>query len=152
MAMQINAVPADPTATRLRYLRESVPHAELMGMLRAAHVGLVTPLRDGMNLVAKEFVAAQDPEDPGMLVLSVHAGAARELDAALQVDPHDVAAVTSAMRRAVTTPLAERRERHQAMLRALRRHDLHRWHTSFLHRLAQCPSAAGTRVGQAFGS
>ena len=149
MAAQIDSAHAGAAATRLRYLRESVPHAELMGMLRAAHVGLVTPLRDGMNLVAKEFVAAQDPEDPGVLVLSVHAGAARELDSALQVDPLDTVAVAAAMRRAAESSLAERRERHQAMFTALGRHDLRAWHTTFLDRLTQCPSASATRVDEA---
>jgi trehalose 6-phosphate synthase len=115
-----------------------VPHAELMGILRAAHVGLVTPLRDGMNLVAKEFVAAQDPDDPGMLVLSVHAGAACQLEAALQVDPYDTGAVAKALKQALGAARAERRERHQAMLQAIARQGLADWSTSFLDRLGRC--------------
>ena len=70
---------ADTDWTPIRYLNRNFPHATLMGLLRAANVGLVTPLRDGMNLVAKEFVAAQDANDPGVLILSNLAGAAREL-------------------------------------------------------------------------
>jgi len=139
-AAQIDAPGGDPAEKRLRWVFESVPHAELMGILRAAHVGLVTPLRDGMNLVAKEFVAAQDPDDPGMLVLSVHAGAARQLEAALQVDPYDTGAVAKALKQALGASQAERRERHQAMLRAIARQDLTDWSRSFLDRLGRCRS------------
>ena len=71
----------------LRYLNRSFARGVLMPLYAEARIGLVTPLRDGMNLVAKEYVAAQDPDDPGVLVLSQFAGAARELDAALIVNP-----------------------------------------------------------------
>ena len=81
----------------------------LAGLFRRCRVGLVTPLRDGMNLVAKEYVAAQDPEDPGVLVLSQFAGAAEQLEEALIVNPHDPANLATAMRRALEMPLGERR-------------------------------------------
>ena len=74
----------------IRYLNKSFSQLTLAGFYRAAHVGLVTPLQDGMNLVAKEYVAAQNPFDPGVLVLSAFAGAAKQLDAALLVNPHDI--------------------------------------------------------------
>ena len=77
----------------------------------------MTPLRDGMNLVAKEYVAAQDPDDPGVLVLSRFAGAAHECKEALLVNPYDTEAVAAAINRALAMPLEERRERHEAMLR-----------------------------------
>src|ERR1700754_5234688 len=107
---------ADTDWTPIRYLNRNFPHATLMGFLRAAQVGLVTPLRDGMNLVAKEFVVAQDENDPGVLVLSNLAGAARELSAALLVNPYDTRGVAHAIQSALSMPLPERRERLASML------------------------------------
>jgi trehalose 6-phosphate synthase len=103
-----------------------------MGFFRSAQVCLVTPVRDGMNLVAKEFVAAQDPSDPGVLILSTMAGAAREMTSAILVNPYDAKALAHAMQAAVNMPLTERRERHQALLEVLRRNDIHAWHGRFL--------------------
>jgi trehalose 6-phosphate synthase len=102
-----------------------------MPLYTEAEVGLVTPLRDGMNLVAKEYVAAQDPDDPGVLVLSQFTGAAVELDAALLVNPYDQAGVAAALDRALSMSLEERRERHAAMLRVMRVHSLERWRDQF---------------------
>jgi trehalose 6-phosphate synthase len=126
---------ADTDWTPVRYLNKDFPHETLLGFLRVANVGVVTPVRDGMNLVAKEFVAAQDPEDPGALVLSSMAGAARELGDALQVNPYDKNAVALALRQALAMPLAERRQRHQAMLAVLRVNSVARWYDSFVARL-----------------
>jgi trehalose 6-phosphate synthase len=100
-------------------------------MYRAAHVAMVTPLRDGMNLVAKEYLAAQDPEDPGVLLLSQFAGAAKELDRALIINPHETDAVAAALERALEMPLDERRERHAPMLAHLLKHDIKRWARSY---------------------
>jgi trehalose 6-phosphate synthase len=108
-----------------------------MGFIRAAKVGLVTPLRDGMNLVAKEFVAAQDPADPGVLILSNLAGAARELTASLLVNPYDVRGVSHAMQAALSMPLSERRERHSDMMKVLRRNDIAAWTRRFMEALEQ---------------
>ncbi len=83
----------------LRYLNRGFARNALMPLYAEAQIGLVTPLRDGMNLVAKEYVAAQDPDNPGVLVLSQFAGAARELDAALIVNPYDEAGVAAALDR-----------------------------------------------------
>jgi trehalose 6-phosphate synthase len=87
--------------------------------MRLAHVGLVTPLRDGMNLVAKEYVAAQNPSDPGVLVLSRFAGAARQLEAALLVNPHDADAMADALDTALRMPLAERQARWRSLWSAI---------------------------------
>jgi trehalose 6-phosphate synthase len=127
---------ADTDWTPIRYLNRNFPHDVLMSFLRAALVGIVTPVRDGMNLVAKEFVAAQDPADPGVLILSSLAGAARELTSALQVNPYDLRGIAQAIQQAFTMPLAERRERHRSMLEVLRRNDIHAWYTRFLDRLS----------------
>jgi trehalose 6-phosphate synthase len=123
---------ADTDWTPIRYVNRNYPRETLMGLLRVANVGLVTPLRDGMNLVAKEFLAAQDPEDPGVLVLSTFAGAARELNAALIVNPYDTKAVGHAIQTALTMPLMERRERHASLLTELAQSDIHRWCERFL--------------------
>lgn len=128
---------ADTDWTPIRYLNRNFPHATLMGFIRAAKVGLVTPLRDGMNLVAKEFVAAQDPADPGVLILSNLAGAARELSASLLVNPYDVRGVSHAMQAALSMPLAERRERHADMMKVLRRNDIAAWTRRFMEALEQ---------------
>ncbi len=123
--------------TPLRYLNKSFNRRTLMGFLRAANIGLVTPIRDGMNLVAKEYVAAQDPDDPGVLVLSSFAGAARELDAALQVNPFDVDAVSEAMYEAYAMPLEERRQRWSSMMDVLRRNDIAAWRENFVRALGE---------------
>ena len=126
---------AETDWTPIRYLNRNFPHDVLMGFMRSALVGIVTPVRDGMNLVAKEFVAAQDPADPGVLILSTLAGAARELGSAVMVNPYDTRGMAHAIQHAFNMPLAERRERHQAMLEVLRRNSISQWHTSFVNTL-----------------
>lgn len=125
----------------LRYLNAGLDRTRLMGVLRAARVGLVTPVRDGMNLVAKEFIASQDPADPGMLVLSSLAGSAVELEAAVLVNPYDTEDMADGMAQALAMPLAERRERYRAMLEVLRRDDITNWRQRFVADL----QAAGER-------
>jgi len=134
---------ADTDWTPIRYLNRNFPHPALMGLLRASNVGLVTPLRDGMNLVAKEFVAAQNAEDPGVLILSNLAGAARELTAALLVNPYDSRAVAHAMQSALSMTLPERRERHEAMLQILKRNDISAWTRRFVEALEKAEAAPG---------
>jgi trehalose 6-phosphate synthase len=104
-------------------------------MYRAARVGLVTPMRDGMNLVAKEYVAAQDPEDPGVLILSRFAGAADEFREALLVNPYDPDAVAAAIARAVAMALDERKARHRELYATLLRNDVSKWGDKFLKAL-----------------
>ena len=101
--------------TPLRYCTRAAPRATLAGLYRLGRIGVVTPLRDGMNLVAKEFVAAQPDDDPGVLMLSRFAGAAHELTEALIVNPFDPDAIADAMHLALTMPMAERKERHVAL-------------------------------------
>ena len=125
----------------LRYLNKSFNHRTLCGFLRAARVGLVTPLRDGMNLVAKEYVAAQDPADPGALVLSCFAGSARELTEALLVNPFDVDGVAEAIHDALAMPRDERIERWQSMMTVLRGNDVAAWREAFVGALAEAATA-----------
>ncbi|BCH26063.1 alpha,alpha-trehalose-phosphate synthase (UDP-forming) [Mesorhizobium sp. L-8-10] len=116
----------------IRYVNRSIGQATLAGIYRVAPVGLVTPLRDGMNLVAKEYVAAQDPEDPGVLVLSRFSGAARELDGAILVNPYDTEAVANAIAKALSMPVEARRERWQQMMPRLLENDISKWCSDFL--------------------
>ena len=134
-AGRLNGHFAEADWTPIRYLNRNFTHTTLMGFMRAANVGLVTPIRDGMNLVAKEFVAAQDPEDPGVLILSPMAGAAPELSGALQVNPYDKRGMATALQAALNMPLGERRQRHEQMLMAVREHDIHNWYGRFVHDL-----------------
>jgi len=134
-AGHINGQFSDTDWTPIRYLNKDFSHQTLCGFLRVANVAVVTPVRDGMNLVAKEFVAAQNPEDPGALVLSSLAGAAHELEGALLVNPYDKSAVARSLQQALAMPLAERRSRHETMLAALRVNSIARWHESFVSRL-----------------
>lgn len=133
---EINGRHADVDWTPIRYLNKAFPQAVLAGFYRAAAVGLVTPLQDGMNLVAKEYVAAQNPLDPGVLVLSEFAGAARQLDAALLVNPHDIDGVADTVRRALLMPIAERRHRWGAMITRMEASALDAWFSNFVTALA----------------
>lgn len=137
MAGHINGTYADLDWVPVHYLNKTYPREALIGLFRSARVGLVTPLRDGMNLVCKEFVAAQDPDDPGVLVLSELAGAAHELSGALLVNPYDVHAIASAIEQALNMPLDERRERYQQMIGMLRRNSLFEWRRRFMEHLSQ---------------
>jgi trehalose 6-phosphate synthase len=121
----------------VRYIHRNVPRKRVPGLCRAACVGLVTPLRDGMNLVAKEYVVAQDPGDPGVLVLSRFAGAAEQLKEALLVNPYDTHGTAEALQQALQMPLEERQRRHQKLLARIREHDIHWWRRSFLAALAE---------------
>ena len=141
-AGHINGLYADPDWVPIRYVNRSYAHSTLTGFYRLAQVGVVTPFRDGMNLVAKEYVAAQDPEDPGVLVLSCFAGAADEMDAALIVNPFDIDGVAEALHSASTMPLEERRERWQSLMAHLREHDIDHWRNAFLDALQATPAPA----------
>jgi trehalose 6-phosphate synthase len=121
----------------VRYIHRMVARKRVPGLCRAAAVGLVTPLRDGMNLVAKEYVVAQDPADPGVLVLSRFAGAAEQLKEALLVNPYDTHGTAEAMQQALQMPLEERRHRHQKLLQGIRETDVHWWRNSFLQALGE---------------
>jgi trehalose 6-phosphate synthase len=124
----------------VRYVHRAVPRPVLAGLFRRCRVGLVTPLRDGMNLVAKEFVAAQDPEDPGVLVLSQFAGAAEQLEEAIIVNPYDPADLAAAIRQALEMPLGERRARHKALWSRVADQDVGWWRERFLAALAKASS------------
>lgn len=119
----------------VRYIHRTVARRRIPGMYRAARVALVTPLRDGMNLVAKEFIAVQDPADPGMLVLSRFAGAAEQLRDAVLVNPYATEQTTDAIQLALRMPLDERRQRHERLMAEVQRHDVHWWRRAFLDAL-----------------
>ena len=123
-AGRINGKYGEVSWTPIRYVNRVYSRSALAGLYRTARVGLVTPLRDGMNLVAKEYVAAQDAEDPGVLILSRFAGAAIEFRRALLVNPYDAESVAAAIAQALTMPLEERRARHDVLLAAISEYDV----------------------------
>jgi trehalose 6-phosphate synthase len=115
----------------IRYVNKGYPRGELAGMYRAARVALVTPLRDGMNLVAKEYVATQDEDDPGVLILSRFAGAAEQLTDALLVNPHSPEEVSDAIATALAMPLAERKARWRKLMDNIEQEDVFWWRRRF---------------------
>jgi trehalose 6-phosphate synthase len=149
---EVNGRHGEVDWTPIRYLNKGFGQAVLAGLYRSAQVGVVTPLQDGMNLVAKEYVAAQNPADPGVLVLSKFAGAAHELDAALLVNPHDIDGMAETIATALAMPLTERRMRYQAMMERIRGHNIQQWFADFIEALRECridPSATEARSGDA---
>jgi trehalose 6-phosphate synthase len=125
----------------IHYIHRSVPRGRLGAIYRSSRVGLITPLRDGMNLVAKEYVAAQDPDDPGVLILSRFAGAAEDMAEALIVNPYNVEEVAAAIRTAIEMKPAERRSRHAALMATVERTSSGAWSSSFLKKLRSCEAA-----------
>ena len=142
LAAQINGQFGDVDWTPVRYVTRTLSRAHLAGLYRASAAGLVTPLRDGMNLVAKEYIAAQDPADPGVLVLSRFAGAAAQMQAAVLVNPYDPGGTASGLHQALHMSRRERRDRHQELLRGLREQDVHWWAQAFEQALVE---ASGRR-------
>lgn len=134
-AGSINGRFAETDWVPIRYLNRVLDRKSLMGFFRNAEIGLVTPIRDGMNLVAKEYVASQNRRKPGMLVLSSLAGAAWELKEAVIVNPYDLDDVADGISTALSMPVAERQERHDAMMQTLKRNDITAWRTRFVDAL-----------------
>ena len=137
MSGRINGAHADLDWVPVRYVNQGFGRATLAGVYRAARVGLVTPLRDGMNLVAKEFVAAQDPDDPGVLVLSRFAGAATQLDQALLVNPYSADDLADALERALAMSHEERTSRWRSMFDNVRAEDVIWWRDRFIEALSR---------------
>ena len=137
LAGRINGQFATVNWTPIRFIHRPIPRNELAGLYRQSRIGLVTPLADGMNLVAKEYVAAQDPADPGVLILSRFAGASEAMSEALIINPHDPGELAQAMRQAIAMPLDERRDRHAALLRGVVERDVGWWSATYLKALAQ---------------
>jgi trehalose 6-phosphate synthase len=147
LAGHINGMYAQLNWTPIRIMTRPFTRKALAGIYRASRVGLVTPLRDGMNLVAKEYVAAQDPEDPGVLVLSCFAGAVEQLREALIVNPYDSSDVANALQTALKMPLTERRERWEALNANVHSANAQAWCGSFLEALeASAPPAAASEA------
>ena len=132
---RINGRYAELDWTPIRYIHRQYERPVLAALFRASHVGFVTPLRDGMNLVAKEYVAAQDPDDPGVLVLSQFAGAAQELNGALIVNPLDIDGMADALATALAMPLNERQARYTDMFAQLRENNVSVWRDNFMRDL-----------------
>jgi len=133
---EINGAHSRIDLVPIRYVNHGQSTAELFGIYRASKIGLVTPLRDGMNLVAKEYVAAQDPEDPGVLILSRFAGAAQQLTDAVLVNPHSPDDLARAIRIALDMPLDERKARWEKLNASVRDENIETWTANFLGDLA----------------
>jgi trehalose 6-phosphate synthase len=133
---RINGEYADIDWAPFRYVNRNYRRDELAGVYGAARVGLVTPLRDGMNLVAKEYVAAQDPDNPGVLILSRFAGAARQLKDALLVNPNSPEEIAEALKQAISMDKAERIRRWSALNDNVQREDVTAWRDAFVSALA----------------
>jgi trehalose 6-phosphate synthase/phosphatase len=136
---RVNAQFGSPIGSPIQLLYRSVPFSQLVALYRIADVMLVTPLRDGMNLVAKEYVASR-VDDDGVLVLSEFAGAAAELREALSVNPYDISGTANLLAAALDMAPEERRIRMQAMRAHVRTHDVHRWAARFLDALGRLGS------------
>jgi trehalose 6-phosphate synthase len=132
LAGRINGQFATINWTPIRFIHRPIPRAVLAGLFRQARIGLVTPLADGMNLVAKEYVAAQDVADPGVLILSRFAGAAETMTEALIINPHDPSDLAEAMEIAVRMPANERRRRQSALLQGVIEQDVSWWSATYL--------------------
>ena len=135
LAGRINGQFATVNWTPIRFIHRPMPRNVLAGLYRQARIGLVTPLADGMNLVAKEYVAAQDVSDPGVLILSRFAGAAETMQDALIINPHDPWELGEAMARAMRMPADERRRRHSALLQGVVEQDVGWWSATYLDTL-----------------
>ncbi|CAG4890644.1 alpha,alpha-trehalose-phosphate synthase (UDP-forming) [Paraburkholderia gardini] len=142
---RINGRFAELDWTPIRYIHRQYERQVLAALFRASHVGYVTPLRDGMNLVAKEYVSAQDPDDPGVLVLSRFAGAAQELNGALIVNPVDIDGMAEALATALAMPLAERQSRYREMMAQLRENNVSVWRDNFMRDLQAAGSVEPVR-------
>ncbi len=146
MSGAINGEFGDFDWTPVRYIHRVVPRATLAALFRGSQVGLVTPLRDGMNLVAKEYVASQDADNPGVLVLSKFSGAAEDLEEAVLVNPYDTDEMAIALHRALTMSIEERRERYEALIERVRGRDVTNWRKTFLDALRSEPQRQCTGV------
>lgn len=143
LAGRINGEFAEMDWQPVRYLNRTYRRDQLAGIYRAARVGLVTPLRDGMNLVAKEYVAAQNPDDPGVLILSRFAGAAEQMGEALLVNPFSREELSDAINQALTMPLEERRRKWAALMQVVRDTDVALWRDTFVSSLVSVPKDGG---------
>ncbi len=141
---QINGARSDVDMGPIRYVNRGYNQEELVGFYRASKIGLVTPLRDGMNLVAKEYIAAQDPEDPGVLILSRFAGAAQQMDCdgegALLINPYSADDLAHNIGLALDMPLAERKARYEKLIVTVRDENVHRWTEHFISDLSDITS------------
>jgi trehalose 6-phosphate synthase len=143
---RINGSLGEPGWVPIHYVTSTYPRSVLAGLYRLAAVGLITPMRDGMNLVAKEYVAAQDPADPGILILSKFAGAAQQLKAALIVNPNDKIEVAEAIREALQMSQEERVSRWESMMSVLQAQDVSWWAATFLKELTSNKTRTAARA------
>jgi trehalose 6-phosphate synthase len=146
IAGRLNAALGEFDWTPIRVVKKAYSRSALAGLYRRAQVGLVTPMRDGMNLVAKEYIAAQNPDDPGVLVLSRFAGAAQQLGEALIVNPFDNHEVAEAIRTALAMPKSERQRRFERLYATISSTDIDWWTSRYLAALSGLDIPSGDIV------
>ncbi len=144
VAGRLNAALGEFDWSPIRVIKKAYSRTALAGLYRRAQVGLVTPMRDGMNLVAKEYIAAQDPSDPGVLVLSRFAGAAQQLGDALIVNPYDTLEVADAIRTALAMPKSERQRRFERLYATIVSTDIEWWTRRYIAALSGKLAAGDT--------
>jgi trehalose 6-phosphate synthase len=135
MSGKINGMFGELDWVPIHYIHRSAPRDKLRDVYRSSRIGLFTPLRDGMNLVCKEYVASQDPEDPGVPILSRFAGAAEQLVDGLIVNPYNIEEMADAMKTALEMEQSERIERYTRMMSVIRTYDSEAWSSSFISTL-----------------
>jgi trehalose 6-phosphate synthase len=143
---RVNGRYGEAAWTPIRYVNRPYSRSALAGLYRSSRAALVTPLRDGMNLVAKEYIAAQDAENPGVLILSRFAGAAVECESTLLVNPYDAEAVAGTINQALAMPLEERRARHERLFKVLSENDIKYWGSRFISALTRAPAERRARA------
>jgi trehalose 6-phosphate synthase len=141
---RINGEFAEVDWVPLRYVNQGYSREDLAGFYRAAEIALITPLRDGMNLVAKEYVAAQDPKDPGVLILSRFAGAALQLKDAILVNPYSKEEISDALIQALDMPKRERIRRWKALNEVVKTEDVVAWRKAFVTALENARPPGGS--------
>jgi trehalose 6-phosphate synthase len=149
---RINGRFGDLSWTPVTYLHRAVPQYHLAQLYRESAVGLVTALRDGMNLVAKEYVAAQPADDPGILVLSRFAGAAEELKEALLINPHDTNELARTLDRALKMRRPERWTRHRQLMQRIEAGNVGHWRDTFLNALGTSNFGTAHKLGHNLGA
>lgn len=149
LVREINEEFGTDTWKPVLYFNKSVSHDSLPKLFRQSQVGVVTPVADGMNLVAKEYIASQDPKDPGVLVLSTGAGAASQLRESVLVPPKDFIALAEAYQIGLGMELEERQERHVPLLNNVRNENLPRWRENYMADLRSVQSSSASGVQRA---
>ncbi len=148
LAGSINGLYGELDWVPINYIHRTIPRSELRDIYRTSRIGWVTPLMDGMNLVAKEYISCQDPADPGVLILSKFAGAADQLQDAVQVNPYDLGDLVQGLRTALEMPLDERQARQKKLMGVVRKSDSNAWGRGYFEALSKAGQRRASRLAK----